>query len=88
MEDNLNSLENGTTNSIFSKWKKTSIFWPMEADLNYLENGRRPKNVGKGKISYLLFENIRRKYWQFNICTYPAYHKLLRWFQAPTPGHF
>jgi hypothetical protein len=37
-----------------------------------LENGRRPKNVGKGKISYLLFENIRRKYWQFYYLYIPS----------------
>ena len=29
MEDNLNIFENG-------KWKKTSIFWKMEDDVNFL----------------------------------------------------
>ena len=29
------------------KWKTTSIFWKIEDDLNFLENGRQPQFSGK-----------------------------------------
>jgi hypothetical protein len=41
MENNLN----------FFKWKTTSICWQIEADLNILANGRRPKLFGKWKTT-------------------------------------
>jgi hypothetical protein len=31
MEDDLNILANGKKPQYFGKWKKTSIFWQMEA---------------------------------------------------------
>ena len=38
----LQSLENGRQNQYCGKCKTTSIFFPMEGNLYYLENGRQP----------------------------------------------
>jgi hypothetical protein len=55
MEDDLKYLKELKTTSIYVKWKRTSIFfpikndlilfWKMEENLNILANGRRPKFI-------------------------------------------
>jgi hypothetical protein len=39
-------LENGRRNQYCGKCKTTSIFFPKEGDLYYLENGRQPQLFG------------------------------------------
>ena len=42
--------------TVLGKWKTTSVFWEMEDDLKFWENGRRPQFLGKWKTTSIFLK--------------------------------